>query len=295
MASLLVGFRRAALAGVGIVRATAQAFFGVNGPFLSAGLAFYVLLYCFPLLLLFVTALGYTLADSEQVMSQVQPFVTRLVPASERAVMATLEQVVANRGLLGAVSILFFFLFGTFLFAAVRHVLNTVFGVTTRRSFLAGAGADVMAMLGTGGLLALAVGAASVVAFLVDIGARIPVLAPVVGSGWVLTGRVLSIVFSWALLYLLYRVAPAKSLSRRGRWVAASTGVVLLELSKALFQWYAEAATDYAVFYGALGGIVFFVLWLYYASTVFVLAATLGRVTDVFFDEERASRLARPA
>ena len=55
---------------------------------------------------------------------------------------------------------------------------------------------------------------------------------------------------------------------------------MLLEISKWLFAWYVRAARDYAVFYGALGGLVFFVLWIYYASMTLVLAATLGAVLE---------------
>ena len=55
---------------------------------------------------------------------------------------------------------------------------------------------------------------------------------------------------------------------------------MLLEISKWLFLWFVREAGTYAVLYGALGGLVFFVLWIYYASAVFVLAATFGRVLE---------------
>jgi membrane protein len=259
---------------------TVRDFFGLNGTFLSAGLAFYVLLYCFPLLLLLVTALGYVLEESDRAMSGVESLVSRLFPASEDAVLGALESFAAHRGLLGIVTVFAFLLFGTFLFGAVRHVLNVVFEVEQRRTFLRGFGADVVAMLGTGGLLAVAGGITSALALAIEIASRLPVLHGWIEPGWVVLGHVLTFTFAATLLYLLFRIAPAKTLSRPSLVTASITGAVLFEISKWLFAWYVSRAHGFAAFYGALGGLVFFVIWIYYASVVFVLAATLGRVAE---------------
>lgn len=266
---------------------TVRDFFSLNGTFLGAGLAFYVLLYCFPLLLLFVTALGYVLEESESAMSGVENLVSRLFPASEDAVLGALESFTQHRGLLGIVTVVAFLLFGTILFGAVRHVLNVVFGVEQRRTFLRGIGADVVAMFGTGGLLALAGGVTSGFALAIEIASRLSVLRPWIEPGWVVLGHLLTFTFAAMLLYLLFRIAPAKTLSRPSLVTASLTGAVLFEISKWLFAGYVGHARGFAVFYGALGGLVFFVVWIYYASVVFVLAATLGRVTERWRIEAR--------
>jgi uncharacterized BrkB/YihY/UPF0761 family membrane protein len=51
-----------------------------------------------------------------------------------------------------------------------------------------------------------------------------------------------------------------------------------------VFTWYVRAAEGYTVFFGAIGGIVFFLLWVYYASLAFVMAASVGRAYEL--DEE---------
>ncbi|HSF14606.1 MAG TPA: YihY/virulence factor BrkB family protein [Vicinamibacteria bacterium] len=262
-----------------VVSGTARKFSEINGTFLGAGLAFYVVLYCFPLLLLFVTAFGYVLEGSAQAMAEVETLVEKLFPASERAVIETIESFSDYRGVLSLVTLGAFLLFGTFLFGAVRHVLNVVFAVETRRNFLRGFGADFMAMLGTGGLLALTVGLASGLALGLEIASR---LAPRswLEPGWAILARVLTFLFAGAVFYLLFRLLPGKTLSRRSLLDAALAGSILLEMSKWLFAWYVTEARDYARFYGALGGLVFFVIWIYYGSVVFVLAATFGSVLD---------------
>jgi membrane protein len=266
--------------GFRVLADTLAEFFALDGPFLAAGLAFYILLYCFPLLLLFVTTLGFVLEESDRAMTAVATVVERLFPASEAAIDNALESFARNRGLLGVVAVAGFLLFGTFLFGAVRTVLNKVFGVEQRRTFLKAFGADVVAMIGTGGILAVAVGLASAIALAVEVASRLPALRPWIQPEWPILGRALTFLFAVALLYFLFRVTPAKSIARRSLLIASVAGSVLLEISKWLFAWYVREARDYAVFYGALGGLVFFVLWIYYASMAFVVAATLGRVVD---------------
>lgn len=264
---------------VQILGDTLRAFTASNGLFLSAGLSFYALLYCFPLLLLFLTALSYVLERSELAMTATTGFLQTLFPASERSLTDAVESFTGERHLLGLVTFGLLLLFGTFLFRAVRYVLNVVFGVEQRRPFLKALGADALAMLGTGGLLALAVGLATLIALLIEIASRLA-LGPWLDPGWSLLGRGLTFLFAAALFFLLFRVAPAKRPGRRSLLVASLAGAVLLEISKWLFLWFVREAGDYAVLYGALGGLVFFVLWIYYASVVFVLAATFGRALE---------------
>jgi membrane protein len=280
MAELRRGVRKTSR----IVHRAIQEFFAVNGTFLSAGLAFYTILYCFPLLLIFVTVAGYVLEESERALSAVRFVIVELLPVSRRDVTTALEELVAHRGLLGVVAGVSFILVGTFLFGAVRHVLNQVFRVERGRGYLRGLRADLAVMMSVGLLLGLMVGAASILAVIRDLGARLPSVAPYVPRGWTLVGWALANLFSWALLYLLYRIAPAQSLSRRGLVVASLSGVVFLGISRVVFTWYVRAAEGYTVFFGAIGGIVFFLLWVYYASLAFVMAASVGRAYEL--DEE---------
>ncbi len=254
-------------------------FFTVNGLFLSAGLSFYVLIYCFPLLLLFVSAVGYALS-SQRAMEAVEGLLGQLLPTSGLMAIASLEALVYQRELLGGIGVVSFLLFGTFLFDAARYVLNVVFEVTQQRPLWKAFGADVMVMFAMGVLLGVTIVLTSVLEVTRDYGSSVAWIAPLIESGWVVVGRVVGFGLSGAVLYLLYRVAPAKKLSRRTLVASAFTGACLLEISKWLFGLYMDQAKDFTVFYGALSGLIFFVLWIYYASTMFTLAASLGHAYE---------------
>ena len=92
--------------------------------------------------------------------------------------------------------------------------------------------------------------------------------------------------FTAALFYTLYRFSPAETLSRKALGVSALTGAALFSLSKSAFTWYVTLARANTLIYGALAGLIFFYLWLYYTSLVFIIGAEVGWA----FDHARGAR-----
>ena len=88
------------------------------------GLAFNLLLYFLPLILLLISVLGYTFLESEIAMVEVQSVVRQFLPHSEQAFADNLKAIISDRGLLGLVGFSFFLIFSSTLFGSVRHVLN---------------------------------------------------------------------------------------------------------------------------------------------------------------------------
>lgn len=256
---------------------TVSDFLHDNGFFLAMGLAFNLLLYFIPLALLMISLLGYTFLESERAMAEVQSVVRRFLPQSEQALADNLAAIVANRGRLGLVGSMFFFVFSSTLFGSVRHVLNIVFKAQQRRSFLSGLLRDLLMMLITAILLMLSIGVGTFLALARSIGTeRLPVAAPTLEFVWGLTGKVLALGLLASLFYVLYRYAPARRLSRGALLVASLSATVLFEFARWAFNWYVAFAYETPTLYGVLGGLMFFFFWLYYASLVFVLGAEIG-------------------
>ena len=72
------------------------------------GLAFNLLLYFVPLILLMISVLGYTVLESERAMLEVQSVVRQFLPRSEQAFADNLKAIISDRGLLGLVGFSFF-------------------------------------------------------------------------------------------------------------------------------------------------------------------------------------------
>src|SRR5215510_9778934 len=74
-----------------------QKFFTDDGPVLSRGLAFTLLIYCMPLALLAVSAWSYTVATSESALSWVRRLSVAVLPQSREEFNVYLSSVVSNR------------------------------------------------------------------------------------------------------------------------------------------------------------------------------------------------------
>jgi membrane protein len=263
-----------------VVTEVTRKFYATNGAFLASGLAFDLLLYCVPLSLLLVSALGYTVYGSDRALAEVQTVLQQLLPRSHQAFTENLSVVAANRGLLGLVGFVLLFILSSTTFGSARIVLNTVFEVRQPRSFWKGKAGDFLIMLVASGLLILTVGLGSVLALLRSVGERLPFLGPLMQPGWVLASALLTFALTVALFYVLYRFSPARTIGRRALAFASLTGAGLFELSKWVFPWVVMIMQAGTGLISALGGLLIFLVWLYYASVVFVLSATLGRVLE---------------
>ena len=259
-----------------ILKETVKKFFTDNGLFLASGLSFDLLLYCMPLSLLLVSGLGYTLVGSDQALIWVQESLQNLLPGSHIAFFDALTTIVANRGPLGLVGFLLFFVLSSSLFGSVRFVLNRIFCIPKPRTFLRGKMVDFVMMIAVSLFLLLTVSVGllgPIVKALAD------QMSPVEGAlegGWSLVTDLLGFVFTAALFFLLYRFSPARTLSNQALLVGCLAGSGLFGFSKLAFSWYVSLAQSITAFYGALGGLIFFFLWLFYSSTVFILGAEVG-------------------
>ncbi len=259
-----------------ILKRTVVKFFDDNGPFLASGLAFDLLLFCFPFSLLIVSALGFALGSSDQALEAQQAVLQELLPITRPAFMENLVMVLDNKGLLGLLGGALFFLTSSLTFGSVRGVLDTVFRVREPSRFFRGKAADVLVMLLASGLLTLMIGLTSLLTLADSLLERFPRLEAMIGPGWTFAGDLLGFLFTLALFYLLYRFCPSETLQRPALFVAAFTGAALFELSKWIFAWYVDMAEGAAAWYGAVGGLFFLLMWVYYACAVLIVGAEIG-------------------
>jgi len=241
------------------------------------GLAFNLLLYFVPLILLMISVLGYTVLESERAMAEVQSAVQRFLPQSEQALADNLASIIRNRGLLGLAGFIFFLIFSSTLFGSVRHVLNSIFKAQRRRSFLRGIGHDFLMMLVTALVLVLAISVASLLALARGFGAeQLPMITPALEVFLRVVGKLFSWLFLLAAFYIFYRFAPARTLHRTPVIVASLSATMLFEIARWVFTWYVAFAREALALYGTLAGLMLFFFWLYYASIIFVVSAEIG-------------------
>jgi membrane protein len=263
-----------------ILKGTIFKFLEDRGSFLAAGLAFNLLLYCVPFLLLVISALAYAVGSSDQAMADVQQSAKQLLPQASEAFANTLPKIVEHRNILGLVAVPLFLVLSSWLFGTVRLVLNIVFEAPRNRSYFLAKAGDLVMILLVAFLAILSVGIISLLTFLQTAGENFPLIRDLLKPGWIFSTQVVVYLFTFALFYTLYRFSPTGTISRKAVMVSALFGSGLFSLSKWGFSWYVKLAQANTLIYGTVAGFIFFDLWLYYASLVFILGAELGWVLD---------------
>ena len=262
-----------------VLKESVRTFISINGPFLASGLAFDLLLNFIPLLFLIVSTLGYALS-SPKAVGMVQTFLEqRLPPGLQSAIILNLAVVASKRNQIGLIGFILYIFFTITTFGSIRMVLNTLFNTHPRRGFLGGKAVDFFVMLLASGLFIVSATLSALVA-VVRTMKGLPISSRILEPGWTMLSDLLGLLFTATLLYILYRFCPGRRISRKALWTSAGVGTLLLELSKTVFPWYISIARSYAVLYGTLSGFVFLLLWIYYASLVFIFSAVIGSTAD---------------
>jgi membrane protein len=246
-----------------------------NLSLLAAGSAFWVFLALFPALIAIVTVWG-LVASPSSISSAVSNLGSSVSPSTKQTLTSWMDQIVnAHQSTLGIALIVSLVLL---LWSVSGAVSNIMTGVTAAyeqeetRGFVKRRGTAIL--LTIGGLLLVIV--------LIAAAAAIPALQHWIGTPFL---RVLAAIGVYALVAValffgiatLYRLGPS---NRPADWKWAMSGsklsTVLVLLTLIAFSFYVRFAGSYNKTYGALAGVVIFMLLVYYAIYVVFLGALLN-------------------
>ena len=238
----------------------------------AAALTFYGLLSLFPFLLLTVTLAGLVIQPS-RVEALIGALGRQVPPAFSQLLYAQLAQLTSGPGggllTLSALAAVWSATAGVL---SLMRALNTAYGVTERRPRWK-VHAIALGMMLAAAVLAPLAGLVAVAA---------PALASRLGGPWAtLAGwlrfpvAALLMMSLWAILYSVLPDARQKfkfitpgSVAGVLVWLAASLG----------FSFYVSRVSTFGITYGALGGIIVLLLWMWLSSLALMLGAEINAV-----------------
>ena len=242
---------------------------------IAAGCAFYALLAVFPGLVAAISLWG-LFASPAEIVDQIDGF-TRALPPEAAGLLHdhAAEAAAADRGAL----LTALFGIGLGIFSASKGInsliegLNIVYDEEEQRSFLKKT------------ILNLAVTACAVLGLIAAVFLVVAVPAALGQLGLGGGSKFLVTVVQWLVLIAgagaafsaLYKVAPNR---RDARWEWLSGGsliaVILWVIGSALFSFYVARFASYNATYGALGGVVILLMWLFMTNVVILLGAEVN-------------------
>lgn len=241
---------------------------------IAAGIGFYGLLSVFPGITALVALAGVFMAETD-VQGAVDPIMT-MVPADGRALIADqLSEVNSTKqgalGLAATITLLIAFYSASRAVDSLVRGLNVIYEETERRSFL-------MLKLRVFVLtLAVLLGLLLAIALV----AALPVVLAFFGEE---TAATLALYLRWPLLFVfgifgiaaLYRHGPDRA-AAKWRWITpgAMLACLLWVISSYGFSLYVQNFGTYNETFGALGGVIVLLTWMWLSAFVVLLGAQL--------------------
>jgi YihY family inner membrane protein len=198
---------------------------------------------------------------------------------SENDVIDTVRSVSRNSGALTVVGLVLTAWSASALFTSVRRSLNAMWDVDVKRPLVQQKLFD-LALVGAFGVL-LGASVASTGAIITLRRLSDEALGPLSsdsGVFWDTVPLVVPAILTFSVFAFLYRYLPNAQVTFHDIWGGALLATILFEILKNGFSFYVANFNNYDLTYGALGGVLLFMLWTYLTATILLLGAEVSIV-----------------
>jgi Ca2+-transporting ATPase len=256
-----------------ILYLTVKKYLRIDGAQWAGAFAFNAFFSLFPLTVLLVTAAS-SFVDRDRAGKEVIAYMESYVPISgemQRHIFDTIAGVIKARQQAGAVAFLILVWTARQCFTTLICATNRAWGTTVHNWW----------RLPLKSLLLLGITAGAVL-----LGMAVPVLMRI-AKGWFfpvhdfrswvygLGSFFIPLLVAFFSLSLFYRLAPRRPTRFAEVWAAALCATVLLRVGESLFVIYLKDFATLNPVYGAFGGIMALLLWVYLSGCVFIFGACL--------------------
>jgi membrane protein len=244
---------------------------------ISAGIAFNILLYLIPLLLVVVFIIS-SFFNVNEIILVISRSLNEVLPPGEqsRQLLATTVKEVTQifsesptAGIIGICSLLWL---SSILLGSIRTGLNTIFHIATPKIFFVYKVKDIFLTIILTVMVFITIYFLPIIAIInSSLHSFVPVwLAPYFSKIYFL---VASLTTSFLLFYLLFRFVPNKRLPGFVRILSTGLCVIFIEISRHVFAWYISGVSSYGKFYGTYAILAVMAVWLYYMTMIILLSA----------------------
>ncbi len=249
---------------------------------LAAAIAYFTVFAAAPLIIVLVEIAGFFLGSHQPVLHQLYVYMsTTAGPSAARGIESIVSATFSQRkaGLIS--QIVGWTVFATAaigLFSSLQDALNTVWDVVpAKRTLLETIKARLLsfgAVLGVAFLLLVSLGLNALLtvasATLVHVFPQFPTLLKVLDFG-------VSLALVTALFALMFEFLPECRVAWRDVWLGAAVSALLFVVGQFLLGWYLGRA-GVSSSYGTFGGLVVFLIWVYYSAQIMLFGAEFTHV-----------------
>jgi membrane protein len=246
----------------------------------AAAISYNAIFSIFPILLLLIAFLGFFIHDPAQREQVVNALFNVLGSnVSKDALRSQVSAIAGGSAGLGIVGFIAAAWSANGVFDQLRTGLQVVWGSNKDRPLLQQKLLDFGMLVSIGLLVLLSIASAGVLTALARFGTALvgESLSAGVHALFVAGSIVVPTLLLFFAFTLLYWIVPHAEIKLRLVWPGALLAAIAFELVQLLFAYYVASFGHYAQTYGALGGIIAFLFFVYVASNIVLLGAEVSK------------------
>lgn len=264
--------------GVALWRAI-KTLMAVNGIDTGAALAYYMLLALFPLVALVIVGLS-SFIDASVIRTTVAEVVVFYFPSSKDFLEEAIDHLFEAR-LAASLIAIGAMLFGAQgLFMAANRGVNRVFDCAPRRIIDVTLSTFAIVFLGVW-LFLTSVGLTFVLQISLGVLQDLPTVGVPLDRFVIVVAHVASVATPFLIASIVFIVVYRYLPNREVGWSDATFGgivtVILFELAKYLFFWFANLASQRSLLYGSVSSVILLLVWSHFAGLIFLYGAALTK------------------
>jgi membrane protein len=251
-----------------------------NDTSFAAAIAYNAIFSIFPIILLAVAFLGFFLHDPAQREGVVNSLFKVLGDnISKDALRAQVTAVAGGSAGLGIVGIIAAGWSATGVFGEIRTALNIVWGVNKFRPIVQQKALDLAMLLSVGLLILLSIVVTGVLTAFEHFGSQLlgDSIGPVLHVLFAIAYVVVPTAISFIAFSLLYWLVPHAEIRIKDVWLGALAAAVAFEIVQLVFAFYVANFSHYSQSYGALGGIIAFLFFVYIAGCIILFGGEVSK------------------
>ena len=243
---------------------------------MAASVSYYAVLSLFPLVLGLSTIIS-TVANSPDRQEQVIAFIVDYLPGSEAFVRDTLESLARYNAAFGIVSFFSLLWAGSAVFGGITRAVNRAWDVEKDPPFYKNKPRQLLMAAGVSLLFFVSVGTTSLfrLATSYTVGG-VPLEEYLGGWGMAILMEIPVLLVNFLIFAIIYKFLPNTRTYWKYLWLGAVVAAVLFEAGKHLFIWYLDNFADYSELYGSVASVVVLMVWAYFSAFILILGAEIA-------------------
>lgn len=251
-------------------------FFRHDGPMLAGSITCFFIMSIVPFFLFLVGIFGHFLGENQAFFDFLAARVADFFPQATYEVMAEIQKTIRYQQV-GFFSLVLYAYFSYQLYSTFERAVNLIFESERKRSLLKSMLLSLLLTISMIILLFFFFGVRVMLPFLETLAQYIPWLDSGIITRLIM-GFFLPMVFWFLMTTTLFMVLPEKTIRLNSALIGALATTLLLEAGKYLFTYYAMfKVSQLGMIYGSLTAVVLFLLWVFFAASVFLMGAEMVR------------------